>query len=281
VTRGAGVSFGISSFSIVVPAFNEAGRIPQSLRAIGEYAARIPSTEFELIVVDDGSTDETASVAERHLPNTRNVRSRVLRYPANRGKGHAVRYGLLAAGAPFALFTDADLSTPIDEIPRILDALVSGVADVTFGSRALDRRLIGVHQPRRREWAGRAFNVVLRLATGLPFLDTQCGFKAFRMSVCRPLLEAGTIDGFGFDIELLYEAHRAGLRMREIPVRWNHHDGSKVRCLRDGVRMLRDIATVRRRGAAGVYDAGIHLAEAAAHRDRAHGTASVARTVTA
>jgi hypothetical protein len=171
---------------------------------------------------------------------------------------------LLATCAPIALFTDADLSTPLEEIPRLLRDLVRGDLDVALGSRALDRRLIGVRQPRRREFAGRAFNVVLRLATKLPFWDTQCGFKAFRMSVCRPLLEVGTIDGFGFDIELLYEARRAGLRMREIPVRWDHHDGSKVNCLRDGVRMLRDIVTVRMRGATGFYDAGVSLAGAAA-----------------
>jgi hypothetical protein len=143
-----------------------------------------------------------------------------------------------------------------------------GDADVTFGSRALKRELIGVRQPLRRELGGRAFNVVLRAATGLPFVDTQCGFKAFRMSVCRPLLEAGTIDGFGFDVELLYAAHRARLRLQEIPVRWNHCEGSKVRFLRDGTRMLQDILTVRIRGASGFYDYGIHRADAAARLER-------------
>src|SRR5574338_103335 len=253
--------------SVVVPAFNEADRIVESLRAITEYARTTPLA-LELIVVDDGSTDATASVADAHMPLLSNVRGRVLRYAHNRGKGYAVRYGLMEARAPFAVFSDADLSTPIDELPRLLDDIMTGQADLTFGSRALDRSLIGVHQPRRRELAGRAFNVALRLATGLPFHDTQCGFKAFRMSVCRPLIEAGTIDGFGFDIELLYEAHRAGLRLLEIPVRWDHRDGSKVHCLRDGLGMLRDILTVRKRGAAGVYDEGIHLAGAAANRDR-------------
>jgi len=272
---------GLPSVSIVIPAFNEAGRIPRSLRTIADYVCRIPSTAFEVLVVDDGSTDGTASVAARNLPAGPNVHSKVLGYPANRGKGHAVRHGLLAARAPIALFADADLSTPIDEMPKLLLELTQGGADVAFGSRALDRRLIGVHQPRRRELAGRVFNLVLRLATGMPFWDTQCGFKAFRMSVCRPLVEAGTIDGFGFDIELLYEAYRAGLRMREIPVRWDHCDGSKVSCLRDGFRMLRDIASVRRRGADGAYDEGIHLAGAAAHRDRAHRTPSVAGGVIA
>lgn len=254
------------SISIVIPAYNEADRIGASLRAIGAYAATA-AIDLELIVVDDGSSDGTAAVAAQHLPDAANVRSRIIRYSTNRGKGHAVRFGLLEAKAPFALFSDADLSTPIGELPKLLPCLTRGDADVAFGSRALDRSLIGTRQPRRRELAGRAFNVVLRLATALPFHDTQCGFKAFRMSVCRPLVEAGTIEGFGFDIELLYEAYRAGLRLREIPVRWNHCEGSKVSCLRDGARMLRDIVTVRKRGASGVYDRGIHLAGAAAHQD--------------
>jgi dolichyl-phosphate beta-glucosyltransferase len=265
----------LPSISIVIPAYNEAARIAQSLEAIGSYAGRNSSNDFELIVVDDGSSDDTVEVAERSLPKTANLYSRIIRYAPNRGKGYAVRQGLLAARAPIALFSDADLSTPIEEMPKLVQDLVEGDADLTFGSRALDRSLIGVRQPRRRELGGRAFNAVLRLATGLPFWDTQCGFKAFRMSVCRPLIEAATIDRFGFDIELLYEAHRADLRLREIPVRWDHRDGSKVHFLRDGSRMLRDILTVRRRGARGYYDQGIRLAGAAAGGNRVERLRSV------
>lgn len=257
----------IPSTSIVVPAFNEAARIGQSLKSIAEYA-RDSATSIELIVVDDGSTDGTADVARRMLDDIQGLDARVLRYERNRGKGYAVRHGLLAARAPVAVFSDADLSTPIAELPKLVSAIVDGGADLTFGSRALDRRLIGVHQPRRRELGGRAFNLVLRLATGLPFWDTQCGFKAFRMTVCRPLIEAGTIDGFGFDIELLYEAYHAGLRMQEIPVRWDHREGSKVNFLRDGSRMLRDVLTVRQRGAGGFYDRGMLQAGLAAQHDR-------------
>ena len=245
---------GVPSLSIVIPAYNEAARIAHSLDRIGNYIRQNTAADFELIVVDDGSSDGTLEVAERSLPQTPNLQSRIIRYAPNRGKGYAVRQGLLAARAPIALFTDADLSTPIDEMPELVRDLVEGDADLTFGSRALDRSLIGIRQPRRRDWGGRAFNLVLRLATGLPFWDTQCGFKAFRMNVCRPLVEAGTIDGFGFDVELLYEAHRAGLRMHEIAVRWDHRDGSKVHFLRDGSRMLRDVITVRSRGAGGLYD---------------------------
>ena len=256
--------------SLVIPAFNEAGRVGQSLRAIEDYARNADSALglIELLVVDDGSTDETAAIARRHLPVAANVLARVLHYPRNRGKGYAVRFGLLAARAPVAVFSDADLSTPLTELPKLLGPIMEGAADVTFGSRALDRRLIGVHQPRPREFGGRAFNVVLRLATGLPYYDTQCGFKAFRLSVCRPLVESGTIDGFGFDVELLYEAHHAGLRVREVPVRWDHREGSKVHFLRDGTRMLRDVLTVRRRGARGFYDRGMYLAGAAARRNQ-------------
>ena len=257
----------VPAASIVIPAYNEARRIEQTLRAIGEYAQNI-ALRLELLVVDDGSSDGTVAIARRWLPHGDNLQSRIVSYPRNRGKGYAVRRGLLEARAPIAVFSDADLSTPISELPRLLADIVDGSADLTFGSRALDRSLIGVRQQRYRELGGRAFNVALRLATGLPFLDTQCGFKAFRMKVCRPLIEAGTIDGFGFDIELLYEAHRAGLRMREIPVRWDHRDGSKVSFLRDGTRMLVDVFTVRSRGAGGAYDRGIRLAGLAARHER-------------
>jgi len=252
--------------SLIIPAYNEAGRIRSGLAAIAQYAAAA-RLSLETIVVDDGSTDDTVRVAEAYFRLAPHVSGRVIRLKENKGKGHAVRTGLTAARAPYAVFSDADLSTPIEELPRLLDTLDSGKADIAFGSRAVDRTLIGVRQSRMRELAGRAFNLVLRMATGLPFKDTQCGFKAFRMSVCRPLVEAGTIDGFGFDIELLYEAHRAGLRIREIPVRWNHCDGSKVNMLRDGLRMLRDIYTVRLRGVGGSYDRAIQLSGVLARRD--------------
>jgi glycosyltransferase involved in cell wall biosynthesis len=266
--------------TIVIPAFNEATRIGQSLDAIGAYAAA-RALPLELLVVDDGSTDATAATAAWHLPESDYIRGRVLSYPANRGKGYAVRCGLLAARAPIALFSDADLSTPIQEMEKLIAPLARGELDITIGSRAVDRTLIGIHQPRRRELAGRAFNFVLRRATGLPFHDTQCGFKAFRLEVCRPLIEAGTIDGFGFDVELLYEACRAGLRVREIPVRWDHREGSKVNVLRDGSRMLYDVVTVRSRGAIGAYDRGIQLAGIAARRERLNRLGSVPGSATA
>src|SRR5205823_3103660 len=175
------------------------------------------------------------------------IETRLLENFPNRGKGAAVRLRLLAAQKPIALFFDADLSTPLEETPKMIDTIAHGEIDIAFGSRALDRRLIGRHQPWRREQAGRVFNLLVRLATGLPFWDTQCGFKAFRLDVCRPILENAQTEGFGFDVELLYLARKANLRMREIPVRWNHHEGSKVQFTRDSIRMLREVIALRAR----------------------------------
>ena len=217
-----------SSLSVVIPAYNEAPRIGKSLRAVLAYLNREASGS-EVIVVDDGSTDDTVRVAENiFAEDAGRISTRVIRVAPNRGKGHAVRTGLLAARSPVALFSDADLSTPITETPKLVAPIEAGEYDVVFGSRALDRSLIGVHQPWQREQSGRLFNLVMRLATRLPFWDTQCGFKAFRMDVCRPLIEAAAIDRFGFDVELLYVAHLAGLRLKERAVRWNDVEGSKV-----------------------------------------------------
>jgi glycosyltransferase involved in cell wall biosynthesis len=232
-------------FSIVIPCFNEAARIGTTLGIALDYlTANAP--ESELIVVNDGSTDATAAIV-REMFSQAKVAVRLLENFPNRGKGAAVRCGLLAAREPIGLFSDADLSTPITETPKLLEPIANGEVDIAVGSRALDRNLIGVHQPWRREQGGRVFNLLVRGATGLPFWDTQCGFKAFRLDVCRPILEAARVDGFAFDVELLVLAHRAGLRIREIPVRWNHAEGSKVSFFRDSLRMLREVVTMRAR----------------------------------
>ena len=232
-------------FSIVIPCFNEEARIGETLRVTIEYlAANAPDSE--LIVVNDGSTDATAIIA-RDILSKAQIATRLLENFPNRGKGAAVRSGLLAAREPIGLFSDADLSTPIEEAPKLIEPIANGEVDIAFGSRALDRSLIGVHQPWRREQAGRVFNVLVRVATGLPFWDTQCGFKAFRLDICRSILEAAQINGFAFDVELLFLAHRAGLRIREIPVRWNHAEGSKVSFFKDSLRMLREVIALRGR----------------------------------
>jgi len=232
-------------FSLVIPCFNEAARIGATLRVTLDYLT-VNAPESELIVVNDGSTDSTAAIAREMLLQAK-VAVRLLENFPNRGKGAAVRSGLLAAREPIGLFSDADLSTPITETPKLIEPIVNGEVDIALGSRALDRSLIGVHQPWRREQGGRVFNLLVRVATGLPFWDTQCGFKAFRLDVCRPILEAARVDGFAFDVELLLLAHRAGLRIREIPVRWNHAEGSKVSFFRDSLRMLREVITMRAR----------------------------------
>lgn len=234
----------LPAFSVVIPAFNEADRIGETLRLTIQYLlANSPSSE--VIVVNDGSTDATSERAGRAFTDARGIATRLLENSPNRGKGAAVRAGLLAATRPLALFSDADLSTPMSEAPKLLEPIVAGQADIAFGSRALNRKLIGRRQPWRREQAGRVFNLLVRVSTGLPFWDTQCGFKAFRVDVCRPIIEAAQTDGFGFDVELLYLAQQARLRMCEIPVRWDHHEGSKVDFLRDSVRMLREVFALR------------------------------------
>jgi glycosyltransferase involved in cell wall biosynthesis len=256
-----------AELSIVIPAFNEGARLAATLPRVLEYL-NSASEKSELLVVDDGSTDDTARIAEAALKEGGKVETGVLSYQPNRGKGYAVRRGLLVASAEIALFSDADLSTPITEVPKLVDPIAAGECDLAFGSRALDRSLIGVHQPWRREQGGRVFNLIVRMATGLPFWDTQCGFKAFRMSVCRPLIEAARIDRFGFDVELIYLAHLAGLRLREIPVRWDHNAGGVLEAsgnyTRDSFRMINEVRYIRAAAKNGAYREAIDAARAAA-----------------
>jgi dolichyl-phosphate beta-glucosyltransferase len=245
-----------ASVSVIIPAYNEAARLGKTLLAVVDYL-RQSSPGAEVIVVDDGSSDQTSELAREALANARGLRTSVISYKSNLGKGRAVRLGLLAARGDVTLFSDADLSTPITEAPKLIEPIVNGQYDVTFGSRALERELIGVHQSWRREQGGRVFNLAVRLATGLPFWDTQCGFKAFRMSVCRPLVEAATVDRFGFDVELLYLAFRAGLNLKEVPVRWDHNEGSKVSLFSDSFKMLNEVGLIRQQARRGVYDTAI------------------------
>lgn len=240
--------------SIVIPAYNEGERLGRPLAEIGEYIIRM-GLNAEVIVVDDGSSDNTSAIAETALARLGEA-GRVIRYEKNRGKGFAVRTGLKAANADIALFSDADLSTPIDELTKLTAPISSDRLDVAFGSRALDRSLIGTHQPWRREQGGKVMNLIIRKLSGLPFYDTQCGFKAFNMKKFRPLLDVMTIDRFGFDVELLFVADRHKLRLAEIPVRWNDVAGSKVSVFRDSRRMVSELLEIRRNARAGVYDLG-------------------------
>lgn len=239
--------------SIVIPAYNESSRLAEPLREVINFVTS-SKLNAEIIVVDDGSSDNTAKVAENVFAEFSDIASRVIRYEQNRGKGFAVKTGLLAANADLALFTDADLSTPIEEMHKLIEPIKSGEFDVTFGSRALDRSLIGTHQPWLRENGGRVINFMIRKGSGLSFADTQCGFKAFNMTKFRSLLDVMTIDRFGFDIEFLFVANHHGLRLAEIPVRWNDVAGSKVSPFRDTRRMFSELSQIRRNAQQGKYD---------------------------
>lgn len=238
--------------SIVVPAFDEQDRLGSSLSKILDYLTT-EKMAAELIVVDDGSADKTADIARAAAAEFPDVETTVIRYEQNRGKGYAVKTGLLAAKADVALFSDADLSTPIEELPKLVDPIRSGKYDVTFGSRAIDRSLIGTHQPWRREQGGRVMNLIIKKMSGLNFMDTQCGFKAFNMLKFRPLLDVMTVDRFGFDVEFLYVAQYHGLKLAEIPVRWNDVAGSKVNVFRDTRRMITELNQIRRNAKQGRY----------------------------
>jgi dolichyl-phosphate beta-glucosyltransferase len=226
--------------SIVIPAYNEQSRLPQTLAKIRAWLESQPFAA-EVIVVDDGSTDGTAAVVAAHRADWPALR--LLSNPGNRGKGYSVRHGAQEALGRIVLFTDADLSAPIDEAPKLLAALESH--DIAIGSRALNRELIEKHQTALREYAGMVFNLVVRLVLGLPFADTQCGFKAFRREPCQIVFQQQRIERFGFDPELLFIAKRHGLTTAEVPVRWAHDPGTRVVVLRDSVHMFLEVCIIR------------------------------------
>ncbi len=233
------------SISIIIPAYNEAKRLPQTLEKVRSYLAASRWEFAEIVVVNDGSRDATAEVA-------RQAGARVIENPGNRGKGYTVRHGMLEARGEWALFTDADLSAPIEDLERLWEAAERERAQVAIGSRAVDRSLVGVHQPFLREAMGRLFNLVMRMVTGLPFRDTQCGFKLFETAAAREIFARQRLDGFGFDVELLYIAKTLGRRAIEVPVRWNDVAGTKVSMWR-GVAAFLDPLKVRWNGITGKY----------------------------
>lgn len=228
--------------SIVIPAFNEESRLPRTLDRIVAYLSAHRRTA-EVLVVDDGSRDGTARVAEGFAKLHPQVR--LLRNPGNRGKGYSVRHGMLEAAGEWVLFSDADLSAPVEEVEKLFRAIEESGRAVAIGSRALDRSLIGVHQSVFRENAGRIFNLAMRAVLGLPHWDTQCGFKLFRRDAARAAFSRVRIEGFGFDAESLFVARKLGFPAIEVPVRWDHVDGTKVSMTGDSARMLMDLARVR------------------------------------
>ncbi len=238
--------------SIVVPAHNEAGRILPYLRQITEYF-RNQDRPYEVLVVDDGSTDATAACVE-HFSRTAPA-VQILRLPECRGKGAAVRHGMQSAAGYLQLFADADGATPIQEFARLEKALAEG-ADVAIGSRALaaQRSEFTVQARHYRSFLGTLFNAAVRRSGIRGISDTQCGFKLFRRVVAQDLFGYSSIDGFGFDLELLYLAQQRGYRIAEVPVNWSDQPGSKVRVFRDGLAMLRELAVIRRNYGKGLYN---------------------------
>lgn len=233
--------------SIVVPAYNEAARIGATLIGVHAYLVK-QSCNAEIIVVDDGSTDRTADVVRSEFPAVQ-----VISYPENRGKGHAVRTGMLAAKGEVRLFFDADGSTPIEELDKALPRFDAG-ADIVIGSRMVQGANVLVHQRWLRERVGRFYNVVL-LALGLTRMrDTQCGFKAFTARATEICFTRQTMERFSFDVEVLCIGQRHGLRIVEVPVRWINSPDTRVHIVRDAIPTLRDLLAIRRNMLRGVYD---------------------------
>ena len=238
----------VPDLSIIIPSYNEESRLPATLERIAAYLST-HGRETEVLVVDDGSKDGTAAVAESLRDKIPSLR--VISNGVNRGKGYSVRRGIQEARGRIALFTDADLSAPIEEAGKLIDGLETN--DLAIGSRAMDRSLITVHESPFREFAGIIFNKLVRSILWLPFVDTQCGFKAFRRERCGVIFEQQTIERFGFDPELLYLARRHGLRAVEIPVRWGHSPATKVSMLHDSIQMFIDVFTIRWNSLRGRY----------------------------
>lgn len=243
--------------SLIVPAFNEERRLPATLKRIAEYMAT-RDFSYELLVVDDGSRDATRDVVRRFASTHDGVR--LVQYddekgrPFNRGKGYAIRQGVLASAGRDVLFSDADLSTPIEEMEKLLPPIARGECDIAIASRALPESDLAQHQPWYREMMGRTFNKVVQAVIGTTIVDTQCGFKAFRGEVARRIFMRAQVDGFGFDTEIIYLARKFGYRVEEIGVTWRHQDDSRVNPLLAPLAMLREVFEVRLNDMRGMYE---------------------------
>jgi glycosyltransferase involved in cell wall biosynthesis len=239
--------------SIVIPAYNESARIEETLARVMECVEQ-QGWDAEVLVVDDGSKDATPAIV--HSWMQRYPQLHLIQNAGNRGKGYSVRNGLLQAAGEIVMFTDADLSAPMEEAERLLQAIAEG-ADVAIGSRWLERARQTIHQPLYRRFFGRCFNAVTRIVMGLPFKDTQCGFKAFRRSAAQVIFRLQRIERWGFDPEILFIARKLGYTIREVPVTWGHDERSRMSYLKDGMKMLEEMAVIRTNSLAGRYDEAI------------------------
>jgi glycosyltransferase involved in cell wall biosynthesis len=236
-------------YSIVIPAFNESARIPATLQSVVDCMHQ-HGWSAEVIVVNDGSTDATAEMVRSFAATAPEVR--LVENPGNRGKGYSVRSGMLQAQGEVAMFTDSDLSAPIEEAERLFTAIAAG-ADIAIGSRWLEKGRQTHRQPFYRQFFGRCFNAVTRVVMGLRFADTQCGFKAFTRAAAQTVFQLQTIEGWGFDPEILFIAVKRGYRVVEVPVSWAHDERTRMSYLRDGIRMLEEIAIIRCNALRGRY----------------------------
>ena len=251
--KKAGTLMAHPYLSIVIPAYNESARIEATLERVMRCVAE-QMWDAEVLVVDDGSKDETPAIVERWMEV--HPRLHLIQNPGNRGKGYSVRNGLLQAAGDVVLFTDADLSAPMEEAELLLTAIHAG-ADVAIGSRWLDRTRQTLHQPLYRQFFGRCFNWITRRVMGLPYKDTQCGFKAFKRPVAQIIFRLQRIERWGFDPEILFIARKLRYKIREVPVTWGHDERSRMSYLKDGMKMLEEMALIRVNSIAGLYDEAI------------------------
>ncbi len=226
--------------SLIIPAYNEEGRIEACLEAVQSYLSGLEKS-YEIIIVDDASTDRTLDIVKSNDSCVR-----IISYEPNRGKGYAVRQGMLASEGDYAAFTDVDLSAPIDQLSKLFNAIEDGY-DIAIGSRAVKGTVIPVHQPLYRELGGKCLNKIIQLLAVPGIKDTQCGFKLFKGDAARKIFSRCIINGWGFDVEVLYIARKLGYRVKEVPVTWSHMEGSKIHPFRAALRVISDVVYMRLR----------------------------------